>query len=158
MTGKRGAEASPGAPVIRTVRILKKDETIRPIRGGSAWVKPGNTHHICLFEIPGRNGKKDTRDMVSVSMIEAVRRIKAGLPVISEETAGTPEVVENGRTGLLTPARDTGAFARAIATLAFDAPRRADMAAAARRFARGDRGLDTASRRLDTLLQKALRP
>ncbi len=90
--------------------------------------------------------------------LAALEAQAAGLPVISEETAGTPEVVENGRTGLLTPARDTGAFARAIATLAFDAPRRADMAAAARRFARGDRGLDTASRRLDTLLQKALRP
>jgi CRISPR-associated endonuclease Csn1 len=91
MTGKRGAEKSPNAPIIRSVRILKKDETIRPIRGGLAWVKPGNTHHICLFEIPGRNGKKDTRDMVSVSMIEAVKRVRAGLPLISRVHPDRPD-------------------------------------------------------------------
>ena len=83
MVGKRGAEGSPNAPVIKTVRILKNDQTIRPIRGGSAWVKPGNTHHICLFEIPGKNGKKNTRDMVSVPMIDAIKRAQAGLPIIS---------------------------------------------------------------------------
>ncbi len=91
MISKRGAEKSPNAPIIRSVRILKKDETIRPIRGGSAWVKPGNTHHICLFEIPGRNGKKDTRDMVSVSMIEAVRRAQSGLPIISRVHPERPD-------------------------------------------------------------------
>lgn len=91
MTGKRGAEKSPNAPIIRSVRILKKDETIRPIRGGKAWVKPGNTHHICLFEIPGLNGKKDTRDMVSVSMIEAVKRVRAGLPLISRVHPHRPD-------------------------------------------------------------------
>jgi CRISPR-associated endonuclease Csn1 len=91
MVGKRGAEKSPDAPVIKTVRILKKDETIRPIRGGRAWVKPGNTHHICLFEIPGANGKKNTRDMVSVPMIDAIRRAKQGLPIISRVHPTRPD-------------------------------------------------------------------
>ncbi len=89
--------------------------------------------------------------------LAALEAQAAGLPVISEDTAGTPEVLEDGRTGLLTPARDVAAFAHAVTALAFDAPRRARMAAAARRFAHEDRGLDAASRRLDRLLHKALR-
>lgn len=91
MVGRRGLEGSPHAPVIKSVRILKNDQTIRPIRGGSAWVKPGNTHHICLFEIPGQNGKEPTRDMVAVPMIDAIARAQAGESVISRTHPTNPD-------------------------------------------------------------------
>jgi CRISPR-associated endonuclease Csn1 len=91
MVGKKGLEKSPNAPVIKTVRILKNDQTIRPIRGGSAWVKPGNTHHICLFEIPGKKGKEPTRDMVGVPMIDAIARAQAGESVISRTHPTNPD-------------------------------------------------------------------
>lgn len=86
--------------------------------------------------------------------LAALEAQAAGLPVISENTAGTPEVVRDGETGILTPARDTAAYAGAIAALAGDGPRRAAMADAARRFVHGERGLDAAARRLDTLLRE----
>ena len=88
--------------------------------------------------------------------LAALEAQAAGLPVISEATAGVPEVVRDGETGLLTPERDAHAYAAAITTLASDPPRRATMADAARRFAHGARGLDAAARRLDTLLREVL--
>ena len=48
----------------------------------------------------------------------------AGLPVVSFDLDGAPEVVRNGRTGLLVPARDVGALARALVELGRDAGKR----------------------------------
>ncbi|WP_374634896.1 glycosyltransferase family 4 protein [Paracoccus sp. (in: a-proteobacteria)] len=90
--------------------------------------------------------------------LAALEAQAAGLPVISENTAGVPEVVRDGDTGILTPPGDTTAYARAIAALAKDAPRRAAMAAAARRFAHDERGLEAAAHRLDTLLREVAKP
>ena len=47
LTPRRGP--SKKTAVIKTLRVLKEDATIRPIRDGSAFVKPGNTHHVCIF-------------------------------------------------------------------------------------------------------------
>lgn len=92
MTGKRGAEASPGAPVIRTVRILKGRTKPSARSGAAAHGSNLVTRTIsACSKSPGRNGKKDTRGMVSVSMIEAVRRSKAGLPVISRVHPDHPD-------------------------------------------------------------------
>ena len=41
----------------------------------------------------------------------------AGLPVIAFETAGVPEVVDNGYSGILTPVGDDTAYAQAISSL-----------------------------------------
>jgi CRISPR-associated endonuclease Csn1 len=68
-----------GVPV-RKVRLVKRDETIRPIRDG-AYVKPGSTHHLCIFEWTEKGKKK--RDAVFVTMLEAIERIKTGKPIIS---------------------------------------------------------------------------
>jgi CRISPR-associated endonuclease Csn1 len=84
MVGKRGAEKSPNAPVIKTVRLTKEDKTIRAIREGThpVYVKPGNTHHICIFEMPGSTPERPKREMVAVTMLEAVGRVKRGEAVI----------------------------------------------------------------------------
>lgn len=59
---------------IKKVRLLKQDETIRPIRGGVQCVKPGSNHHVCIFELPdGKGGTK--REPIFVSMLEAARRM-----------------------------------------------------------------------------------
>jgi CRISPR-associated endonuclease Csn1 len=68
---------------IRRVRLIRQEGTIRPIRGGTAYVKPGSIHHVCLFEWTEPNGKV-TRDMVSVSMLEAVERVKNKKPIIEK--------------------------------------------------------------------------
>jgi glycosyltransferase involved in cell wall biosynthesis len=41
----------------------------------------------------------------------------AGLPVITTNVGGNPELVTNGRTGLLVPTRDAGALARSMMQL-----------------------------------------
>jgi glycosyltransferase involved in cell wall biosynthesis len=78
----------------------------------------------------------------------------AGVPVVAQAIAGVPEVVEHGRTGLLTSAGDIAAYANAIRRLLSDETERTSLAAAARRFVRDERSLDTASVRLDTILKQ----
>jgi glycosyltransferase involved in cell wall biosynthesis len=80
----------------------------------------------------------------------------AGLPAVAQSTAGVPEVVIEGETGILTQDGDVGAFAAAIARLLDDPDRQRSMGAAARRFVVGERSLTAASKRLDTILQQHL--
>jgi glycosyltransferase involved in cell wall biosynthesis len=54
------------------------------------------------------------------------------LPVVATNIRGCRQVVDHGRTGLLVPAHDARALASAIAEIAADPARRANMAAAAR--------------------------
>jgi CRISPR-associated endonuclease Csn1 len=93
MIGARGAEKSPDAPVIRKVRIVKRDETIQPIRDGerTAHVKPGNTHHIALFELPGSTPERPRRALVAVSMLEAAARAARNEPVIRRTHPTIPQ-------------------------------------------------------------------
>jgi CRISPR-associated endonuclease Csn1 len=75
----------PSGVPIRKVRIVKNELTIRPLREGTAgetWVKPGSTHHLCIFEWTERDKKgkeKRVRDAIFVSMLEAKQRIKEQL-------------------------------------------------------------------------------
>jgi len=62
-------------------------------------------------------------------MIEA---LAAGRCVVATAVDGTPEVVEDGRTGLLVPPRDRRALAAALARLLDDEPLRRRMGAAGR--------------------------
>lgn len=63
------------------------------------------------------------------SLFEGLPRVvlqamAAGVPVVATEVDGTPEVVEDGVTGLLVPAGETEEAARAVLRLAGDAPLR----------------------------------
>lgn len=53
-----------------------------------------------------------------------------GLPVVASRFGGFPEVIDEGRTGLLVPPRDPAALAVAVNSLLADPARRAAMAAA----------------------------
>ena len=63
-------------------------------------------------------------------LIEAMALAK---PVFGTDTGGTPEVIEDGVTGLLVPSRDTDALAAAIEKLAGDETLRKEMGEAGRR-------------------------
>lgn len=76
----------------------------------------------------------------------------AGLPVIAERTAGVPEVVRDGRTGLLTAATDAAAFAQATDRLLTDENLRDGFARAARSDVRDHHGIGAAADRLHTVL------
>lgn len=80
----------------------------------------------------------------------------AGLPVVAQATAGVPEVVMSGTTGLLTPDGDLPAFADAIATLLDEPITHAAMSKAASAFVHGERSLEGASKRLDAILRQYL--
>lgn len=75
-----------------------------------------------LFAFPG------IRESLGMVFLEAQ---SCGRPVVAFENGGVPEVVFKGRTGLLTPLGDPGAFARAIGSLCRDASLRGRMGEAA---------------------------
>jgi glycosyltransferase involved in cell wall biosynthesis len=77
----------------------------------------------------------------------------AGLPVVAGARPGIAAVVDDGRTGLLTPVGDVDAFADAVRSLLVDASRREAMAAAAQSAQLLD--LSMAARRLDDILTAA---
>jgi glycosyltransferase involved in cell wall biosynthesis len=79
-----------------------------------------------------------------------------GLPVVAQHTAGVPEVVVHGETGLLTADGDTDTYADAIATLLSDADERRRLGANARRRVETRHSLDAAALRLDELLREAV--
>ena len=79
----------------------------------------------------------------------------AGLPVVAQETAGVPEVVRDGETGILTAPGNIDAYASAVARLLADDEERQAMSRAARRFVLEERSLDAAASRLDGILPMA---
>ena len=82
---RKAGRVTTAANLIQKVRVLRSDLTIQPIRGGSAFVKPGNTHHICLFELPGSTPEKPNREMIAVSMLQAIARVRRKEPVIQRQ-------------------------------------------------------------------------
>jgi glycosyltransferase involved in cell wall biosynthesis len=78
----------------------------------------------------------------------------AGLPVVAQRTAGVPEVVRDGETGLLTPAGDIDAFAAAIRRLLSDKALRAQFRERARHFVLEERSLSAAATRLTEILRE----
>lgn len=72
----------------------------------------------------------------------------AGLPVVSCALRGVPDVVVDGRTGLLAPPGDPAALAQRIRTLLLDESRRRALGAGAADFVVAERGMDAAARRL----------
>jgi glycosyltransferase involved in cell wall biosynthesis len=63
-----------------------------------------------------------------------------------------PDVVADGRTGVLVPYGDEQAFSDALAALLADRKRRAALGAEAARFVAAERSLETASARIQAAL------
>jgi glycosyltransferase involved in cell wall biosynthesis len=82
-----------------------------------------------------------------MAMLEAQA---AGLPVVSCATRGVPDVVMDGRTGVL--AKDQSALADALRELLTDAKRRASLGRNAAAFIASERSVEAAAARLKSLL------
>lgn len=80
----------PSGIPIKKVRLLKSDLTIQPIRQGKAFVKPGGTHHLCVFESLTRRGTTQ-RKAVWTTRLEASRRLQAREPLYSRVHPSDPE-------------------------------------------------------------------
>ncbi len=76
----------------------------------------------------------------------------AGLPVVAQATAGVPEVVRDGRTGILVPEGDVEAFAAAIARLLDDDAERQKLAINASAAVEAGHSLSAAAAGLAALL------
>lgn len=81
-----------GVP-IKKVRLFKPEKTIAPLREegdpNQAYVRPGSTHHLCIFEVE-ENGETK-REAIFVTMLEATQRIKHGDPIIQREHPKLPD-------------------------------------------------------------------
>ena len=80
----------------------------------------------------------------------------AGRPAVATAVGGTPEVLEDGRTGWLVPAEDADALAAALAEALGDRPEAARRAGAARVEMREHRSIDAMARRHEAFYAMAL--
>lgn len=79
----------------------------------------------------------------------------AGVPAVACAVRGVPDVVLDGRTGLLAAPGDEAGLAALARGLLLDSPRRESLGRAAAAFAAGERSVDAAARRLGELLPEA---
>ncbi len=82
-----------------------------------------------LFALPCIVGQDGNRDGLPTVLLEAMA---TGLPVISTELTGVPEIIDQDRNGLLVPPGDVPALAQALAQLLTNPERRRAMGIAAR--------------------------
>ena len=84
---RKDGRTSPNPSVIKSVRVLVEDATIQPIRSGerTAYVKPGNNHHIAIFELPADKNGKVRRVKLPITMLEATQRMQTKRPLISRQ-------------------------------------------------------------------------
>ncbi len=76
----------------------------------------------------------------------------AGLPIVSCRTRGVPDVVLDGRTGILVPYGDEAALAGAVRDLLLDVERRRALGLEAVRYVARERSLEAAAARIGAVL------
>ena len=86
----------------------------------------------------------------------ALEAAERGRPVVASAVGGLPEIVDDGRTGMLVPPADAGALARTLVELAGDPARGAAMGLAGRARALREFSLDRCADRIDALYRSGL--
>jgi glycosyltransferase involved in cell wall biosynthesis len=119
------------------------DQALRPVADRLAWL--GAVPPETLPEIYAAADLKVWPALGEAYGMALLEAEATGVPVVAGRTGGVPDIVEDGRTGLLTPVGDVDAFAAAVASLLDDEARRHRMAAAAIAFVRDDRNIDLAA-------------
>lgn len=91
------------------------------------------------------------REAIGMSLLEAQ---SAGLPVVAGRSGAAPQIISHGQTGLIAEYGDEADFARMIAELLADAPRRDQMGQAALKKVQHSHDLAAAARRLGKELER----
>jgi len=102
-----------------------------------------------VMVLPSVTTADGKREGVPVALMEAMA---TGLPVVASASSGIPELVLDGRTGLLAPERDAAALAEALGRLCADASLRHRLGAAGREHVLREFSLATNVARLKALL------
>jgi glycosyltransferase involved in cell wall biosynthesis len=119
-----GGTAAAERELKQLIRESGLDErfTLKGARSFSEILEELDHHDIFVLPcVVAQDGDRDARPVV---MVEAAAM---GLPVISTPVGGIPELVNNGRTGLLVPERDAEHLAEAIKKLILDKELRKEM-------------------------------
>jgi starch synthase len=87
--------------------------------------------------------------------LEAMERAR---PVIASAVGGLPEIVEDGKTGIVVEPGDAEALAEAVVALAGDLGRAAEMGRAGRERALAEFTPERSAERIESLYRAALRP
>jgi glycosyltransferase involved in cell wall biosynthesis len=126
---------SPGGPERKSLSALATRLGVASAVDFAGWVPhdalPAFLQSLDVFVLPS------TYEGFGVAAVEASAM---ALPVVASAVDGLPDVVCDGRTGLLVPPRDAGALAEAILRLVNDTRLRAAM---------GDAGRDYVARHFD---------
>lgn len=99
-----------------------------------------------VFALPSRT------EGVSIALLEACA---SGLAVLATRVGGNPEIIADGRTGLLVPPDDRDATLAALQRLLADAELRERLGHAARAWVKANASLDALRRRYDALYRQA---
>jgi colanic acid/amylovoran biosynthesis glycosyltransferase len=102
----------------------------------------GDAH---LFLAPSVTAASGDQEGIPVAIMEAMAR---GLPVISTQHSGIPELVDDGNSGILVPERDVEALASALASLIQAPNRLARMGREGRRIAEEEFNIDKLNEQL----------
>lgn len=101
-----------------------------------------------VFLLPSVTARSGDEEGTPTVLLEAQAR---GLPVVSTYHSGIPEIVADGRSGLLAPERDADALARKLRTL-FDHPELwGEMGRNGRQYVEEVHAVDTVTERLERL-------
>ena len=104
--------------------------------------------HFDIFALPS------AWEGISLALLEAMA---AGLPVVATAVGGTPEVVLDEQTGLLTPPGDPQAMAAALERLLSDPALRQEMGAAGQARVSASFAIEGTQEQLEQALPAALR-
>jgi glycosyltransferase involved in cell wall biosynthesis len=109
---------------------------------------PALLSEVCVSVLPSLS------EGLSNVLLEAMA---AGVPVVATSVGGTPEVVEDGVTGLLVPPRDASALAQAIGSLLADPDRGRSIGHAGRLRVAEQFSLEATVRKTEDLYERLLR-
>ncbi|MBO0858598.1 MAG: glycosyltransferase family 4 protein [Chloracidobacterium sp.] len=113
--GAPGPCASQVASLIRDMKL----EDIVELRPAITQEELGDVYRqATLFVLPCQIADNNDRDGIPNVLVEAMA---SGVPVVSTDVSGIPELIDSGVNGLLAPQKDARALADAVARL-LDAP------------------------------------
>jgi glycosyltransferase involved in cell wall biosynthesis len=134
---------------------VELEQLVRDLGIGRSVMLPGWENHR---EIPSVLAAADIYTQPSFD--EGVPRatleaMAMALPVVASRVGGIPDLVQEGVTGLLTPAGDAASLARALMSLARDEHRRGEFGRAGRSFAQDAYSLERGIRAYGELIEDA---